>query len=493
MGFVVYTTSLHNNTERLSRSEGMLSSVAAPAATQHVYVNVSRRFQKIEGFGAAFTDASVIGFNALTPAAQQQMLQSYWSGRGLNYSIGRIPIASTDFSTHVYSYNDERWASPGVEDLNLTHFSVDIDERSGKLPLIRAAHNLTRGRLRFFGSCWAPPPWMTTKNTTLNAVLRDQPGGPIHGAYARYLTRFVTDYAEHGVRVWAITGGNEPAGNTGKWQDLKFSAEQQRDFVKRDLGPALRSKHPECKLLILDDQRSHLPKWADTVLADPQAAQYVDGIGIHWYAAVEDVLPNFSRLARTHDAHPAVCILGTEACEGFLPWSAGPFPGDWLRGERYALDVIGDVNNWATGWTDWNFCLDRSGGPNWAKNECDSPILIDTEHSEAAAPVSVDTFYKQPMYYYFGHVTAFAPPNSTRLGVTTTATTDGTRVKAKADQVAAAFLAPDGARVAVVVMNRDDEGRDVAVHVGSHGVINVKMDAHSIRTFVLDSMSSSTQ
>ena len=78
-GFVVYTTSLHNNTERLSRSEGMLSSVAAPDATQHVYVNVSRRFQKIEGFGAAFTDASVIGFNALTPAAQQQMLQSYWS------------------------------------------------------------------------------------------------------------------------------------------------------------------------------------------------------------------------------------------------------------------------------------------------------------------------------------------------------------------------------------------------------------------------------
>ena len=216
----------------------------------------------------------------------------------------------------------------------------------------------------------------------------------------------------------------------------------------------------------------------------------------HEWANCELLQPLLSALLPEADleAHGVVLLGGHGAAD--MPVGTGrPLRRSADRGD--SVDLLrpkdGDVNNWATGWTDWNFCLDRSGGPNWAKNECDSPILIDTEHSEAAAPVSVDTFYKQPMYYYFGHVTAFAPPNSTRLGVTTTATTDGTRVKAKADQVAAAFLAPDGARVAVVVMNRDDEGRDVAVHVGSHGVINVKMDAHSIRTFVLDSMSSSTQ
>ena len=29
-----------------------------------------------------------------------------------------------------------------------------------------------------------------------------------------------------------------------------------------------------------------------------------------------------------------------------------------------------------TGWTDWNMALDLSGGPNWANNKVDSPVII---------------------------------------------------------------------------------------------------------------------
>ena len=45
-----------------------------------------------------------------------------------------------------------------------------------------------------------------------------------------------------------------------------------------------------------------------------------------------------------------------------------------------------DFNNFVTGWVDWNIALDMKGGPNWAKNYVDSPILVDAEN---------DTFYKQ--------------------------------------------------------------------------------------------------
>ena len=83
-----------------------------------------------------------------------------------------------------------------------------------------------------------------------------------------------------------------------------------------DLGPTLRAENPNCKLMILDDQRIHLPNWAETVLADAGAAQYVDGIGVHWYSAVEDTLDLFPRLQETHDKHPSVFILATEATEG---------------------------------------------------------------------------------------------------------------------------------------------------------------------------------
>jgi glucosylceramidase len=37
---------------------------------------------------------------------------------GVEYTVGRIPMASCDFSTRAYSYDD----FPG--DLNLTHFSL---------------------------------------------------------------------------------------------------------------------------------------------------------------------------------------------------------------------------------------------------------------------------------------------------------------------------------------------------------------------------------
>lgn len=362
-GFVAYATSLHNDTERLTRFEGLLE---VRAAGHVISIDVSQRFQTMLGFGAAFTDASVLSYRALTPAARANLLRAYWGEGGLRYSVGRIPVGSTDFSTSVYSYNDEEWASPGREDLNLTHFSVEVDEHSGKLPLIRhvqalaseTANTAVGGpsrapvrNLSLFGSRWAPPPWMTTKNTTINAVLRGRPGGAIHGAYADYLIRFVSEYRRRGVDVWAITGGNEPGGNTGKWQDLRFTAAEQRDFIKRDLGPRLRQLQSHCSLMILDDQRARLPQWADTVLADVEAAQYVDGIGVHWYAATEELLPFWRRLSETHSRHPGVFILGTEASEGYLPWSGGVYPGSWLRGERYAQDVIEDVNNHAVGWT----------------------------------------------------------------------------------------------------------------------------------------------
>jgi len=482
--FVLYTTSLHDDTERLSRSTGRFRSpqLKRSADTFSLSINASARFQTITGFGGAFTDAAALGFKALTPAARAKLMESYFSEAGLRYSVGRIPIASSDFSTSVYSYNDVQWVdgSSKIEDLNLTHFSVEMDEASSKLPMIRAASAISPSGIRFFGSCWAPPVWMTQKNSSLNARLRDQPGGPIHKAYARYLSRFVREYAAKGVKIWALTGGNEPAGNTGKWQDLEFSAEDQRDFIKTDLGPALEGSG--VKLMILDDQRSHLPHWADTVLADEAAAKYVDGIGVHWYTAVEDTLDMFPRLLETHSKHPNVFIMGTEACEGYLPWSQGVYAGDWWRAERYAHDILGDINNFAVGWTDWNLCLDMSGGPNWAGNECDSPILIDTPNSVTAAPGSVDAFYKQPMYYYLGHIAAFVAPGSVRIGLETHTPWFSRALEASA------FLSSDGKRIVAVVLNRATSGREFSLRCasGTGPSIDASIPPSAMQTYVFD-------
>ena len=38
------------------------------------------------------------------------------------------------------------------------------------------------------------------------------------------------------------------------------------------------------------------------------------------------------------------------------------------------------------------------GGPNWAGNEVDAPVIVDAVNNE---------FYKQPMYYALAHVSRY--------------------------------------------------------------------------------------
>lgn len=81
--------------------------------------------------------------------------------------------------------------------------------------------------------------------------------------------RFLDAYAEHKLRFWAVTAENEPSAGLLSgypFQCLGFTPEHQRDFIARDLGPTLaNSTHRDVRLLILDDQRLLLPRWAQVV------------------------------------------------------------------------------------------------------------------------------------------------------------------------------------------------------------------------------------
>jgi glucosylceramidase len=82
-------------------------------------------------------------------------------------------------------------------------------------------------------------------------------------------------------------------------------------------------------------------------------------------------------LTTAHYNFPDYFILGTEACSGAMPFDHGVALGSWERAVYYASDIINDLNNFVGGWTDWNLALDLEGGPNWASNFVDAPIIID--------------------------------------------------------------------------------------------------------------------
>lgn len=410
-----------------------------------VWIDPARRFQTMEGFGGAFTEAAAVRWQSLSPAQQEALLQAYFGHpHGHGYTLCRVHMNSCDFALGNYAHAD----TPG--DTALKHFSIARDEQA-LLPFIQAAQRVAHRQIQLLVSPWSPPAWMKT-NGQMNQ------GGqlrPEHrSAWARCYVKFIQAYAAHGVPVWGVSVQNEPAA-TQRWDSCIYSAEEERDFVRDHLGPELAAAGlGHVRIVIWDHNRDLMVERAGTVYADPAAARYVWGTGFHWYG--ED---HFDHVQLLHDAWPDKHLLFTEGCQ-----EGGPHTGSWALGERYARSMIHDINRWTVGWIDWNLLLDTQGGPNHVGNYCSAPILVDPDH---------DRFALQSSYHYIGHFARFVQPGAQRILCAST----------REALEATAFVNPDEG-VVVVAMNRTEQPLPFSLNTGGHRHLTV-LPARSIATLLL--------
>ncbi|NXN25472.1 GLCM Glucosylceramidase, partial [Nycticryphes semicollaris] len=445
--------------KRLERSEGTFQrSLHAPGLL--LTLNVSALYQHVKGFGGSLSDAAAINILGLSQPAQDNLLCSYFSESGIEYNLIRIPMACSDFSVRPYSYDDV------PHDYELKHFRLAEEDVKLKIPILHRASAMSRRTLSLYSSPWTSPAWMKSNGDVRGkGTLKGQAGDKYHKTWANYFIKFLDEYAKYNVTFWAVTAQNEPLAaifTPPQFPTIAFTAVQQRDFVVRDLGPALARSPHRTRLIILDDQRIHLPHWAKAVLGNATAARYVAGLGVHWY--LDSIVPASCSLEATHKLFPDHFLLYTEACSGFLTLRFSVSLGCWERGESYShsiltvwspwhcpLGTMGPpqphsdsslpaqvLNHFVAGWTDWNLALDLQGGPNWVKNFVDSPIIVDS---------SKDVFYKQPMFYHLGHFSKFIPEGSRRVGL------HSSRRCFICQLEHVAVLRPDGA-VVLVVLNR---------------------------------------
>nr|CAD7417790.1 unnamed protein product [Timema poppensis] len=123
-----------------------------------------------------------------------------------------------------------------------------------------------------------------------------------------------------------------------------------------------------------------------------------------------DAYSSVNNLDTVHEEFPDKFLLYTEASNLHSSRQAPVLLGSWSRGEAYMSSIIEVTNHWVTGWVDWNLALDLDGGPNWANNTVDSPIIVNA---------TADEFYKQPMFYALAHFSKFVPPGSFRISLET--------------------------------------------------------------------------
>ena len=431
--------------ERLTAKEPIvLGSSALPDISESITIDASKTYQSIVGFGGAFTEASAYTLSKMSPDKRAAILNAYFNPKdGIGYTLCRTHINSADFSLNNYSYDDVDG------DFELNHFDISRDKK-WLIPMIKDAMAVKGADFRLFASPWSPPAWMKT-NGQMNYGGQLKP--ECRDVWARYCARYIKAYAKEGIPIWGLTVQNEPAA-TQTWDSCNYSAQEEGAFVRDHLGPTLEKEGlGDVKIMVWDHNKDIIFERAEPILSDPETAKYVWGVGFHWYSG-----DNFENLAKVHDAFPTTHLLFTEGCQ-----EGGVRLGAWDLGERYAHDIIGDLNNWTVGWVDWNMVLDERGGPNHVDNLCDAPVIADTTRNDV---------YYQSSFYYMGHFSKYIRPGAVRIA--SSATSEALETTA--------FKNPDNS-IAIVVMNRTDT--EIKFNLKLDGKIaTCSNPAHSIITMI---------
>ena len=73
-------------------------------------------------------DAATLNIFNLSKPLQEKVFDAYFSKSGIGYTVGRVPMASCDFSTHIYSYDDVDG------DFELKNFKLTDEDLKLKIP-----------------------------------------------------------------------------------------------------------------------------------------------------------------------------------------------------------------------------------------------------------------------------------------------------------------------------------------------------------------------
>ncbi len=379
-----------------------------------IKLDPNHRFQTITGFGGAFTEASASLLNKISQKNRDTIIQAYFSEQGAHYSLTRTHMNSCDFSLNHYSY------APVDDDRELKYFTIKEDKED-LIPMIKDALKASKDGFKILASPWTAAPWMKDNKAWVGGKLLPR----YYDTWALFFSKYIDAYREEGIDIWGFTVENEPLGNGNNWESMHFSPNEMTNFVQHHLGPKLENDKHDVKILGYDQNREHLSEWIDSMYSNEASSKYFDGTAIHWYASTYDVFPK--ELNYAHNKAPNKYLIQTEACvDSQIPvwkddawyWKkeATDWGWDWAPERdkhlhpkyapvnRYARDIIGCLNNWVDGWVDWNMVLNRQGGPNWFKNWCIAPVIVDSEKDEV---------YFTPLYYTMAHFSKYIRPKAT--------------------------------------------------------------------------------
>ncbi|MBE5732967.1 MAG: hypothetical protein E7353_08060 [Clostridiales bacterium] len=310
------------------------------------------------GFGVAITGSSCYNLSIMDKEKRDELINKVYSKDGLNLSVARLSIGSSDYSAELYSYDDVPF------DEKLEHFSIDKD-RAYVIPMIKEILKV-KPDLLIFASPWSPPGWMKTGGSLGGGYMREK----YVDVYADYIIKFVKEYEKEGIKIYGITPQNEP------------ETQQDGQMPASDLHPDIEAKFIKSLRAKLDKEGMDLKIWAydhnfintervTWMIDEHDLSDKIDGVAFHYYNGEVEQTQIITQ------KYPSLQLHFSEA------------------GPRLYDNYSTDARKWATmisralkcgykSFTGWNLVLNEDGGPNVGPFFCGGLITYDRRDNSFA-------------------------------------------------------------------------------------------------------------
>jgi glucosylceramidase len=403
------------------------------------------KFQELEGFGGAITDAAGYVYSQMSGEQKRQLMETYFAPGKMKYGIVRIHMDSCDFSTEMYEAMSDK------NDRELRSFSFARTEKY-IIPMLKDAQRTAGRPLEIMLSPWSPPAFMKTNGERKH-------GGSLKPEYqdfwADYICRYIKEFEERGFVVRRISLQNE-AKAVQTWDSCVYTALQEKEFLKEHMYPALMNNGlSHVEIFIWDHNKERVyDRVCQTI--DDTVKHMVSGVAFHWYSG-----DHFEALDLVRRRFPELKMIISESCIEYRKFDANDKRKNAMR---LSHEIIGDLNNGMSAFYDWNLLLDETGGPNHVGNLCHAPFLYDRIEKK---------LLPQLIQQHFNHFSHYIEKGAVRIGFS--------KYTDKLDVTA--FKNPDG-NIVVVFLNRNSERLPVVIRLNEE-IVEFEVEAEAIVTGVI--------
>ena len=353
-------------------------------------------YQKMFGFGGCFNEQGYEALKTLPENKQDSLLKELFAADAeackLNFCC--MPIGANDYAMDWYSLDE----TPG--DYALQHFSIDLDKER-LIPYIQKAKTYAPD-LKLFASPWSPPTWMKNPPVYNWGKLIWEPKNL--QAYADYFVRFVKEYQHEGITIDQIHVQNEPVANQ-KFPSCMWTGAELKEFIRDYLGPMFKKNGLDTEIWLgtinapgCDYNRLIFDKWAtedydyfaNTVLEDDEARQYITGVSYQWGGKIA--------IQRTFESWwPELRLMQSENECGFgdNTWEYATYV--WTMLKHY-------IGNGAESYMYWNLILAPWGVSTWG------------DPQNAMVTVQNGDYTLNPDFYVMKHFSNAVQRGAVRLG-----------------------------------------------------------------------------